>query len=217
MVPDARVREDGAVILLRVKLPDRPGTLGAVATAIGHAQADIHAVEIVERGDGYAIDDFILSMPANVMPDTLVSHCAGVEGVEVIWLSRYAAHWGIESDIETVNRMAEEPHSAGEILVEDAPIGFHSSWALLVDDTGRVRHGTDLAPELDEAGVAALGSLHELRTEELPAGWLAGWGTTVIAVAPLGGRRAIVLGRQGGPPYLRSELARLRHMAALAG
>jgi len=207
----------GSVILLRVRLPDRPGTLGAVATAIGHAQADIHAVEIVERGDGYAIDDFILTMPGSVMPDTLVSHCAAVEGVEVVWLSRYAAHWGIESDIETVNRMAEDPKAAGEILVEDAPVGFHCSWALLVSAKGAVVHATPLAPELDHDGVVRLGSLDVLRTDELEADWQPGWGTTVIAVAPLSRGRAIVLGRQGGPPYLRSELARLRHMAALAG
>ena len=43
--------------LLRVVLPDRPGTLGAVATALGHAQADINAVEIVEKGTGYVIDE----------------------------------------------------------------------------------------------------------------------------------------------------------------
>ncbi len=206
------------VILLRVKLPDRPGTLGAVATAIGLAQADIHAVEIVERGDGYAIDDFILSMPGSVMPDTLVSHCTGVEGVEVIWLSRYAAHWGIESDIETVNRMADEPEAAGEILVDDAPIGFHSSWAMLITvPTASVVHATGLAPELDSSTLALLGDLSELRTDELQAGWLPGWGTTVIATAPLSRDRAIVVGRQGGPPYLCSELARLRHMAVLAG
>jgi hypothetical protein len=58
--------------------------------------------------------------------------------------------------------------------------------------------------------------LDELRTEELPAEWLPGWGVTVVAITPLPGDRAIVLGRQGGPGYLRSELVRLRHLAALA-
>ena len=205
-------------MLLRVRLPDRPGSLGAVATAMGQVNADIYAVEIVERGDGYAIDDFILTVPANTMPDTLVSACTSVEGVEVVWLSRYAAHWGIESDIETVNRMTEEPESAGRILVEDAPVGFHSAWAALLSTSGpKVLVATELAPDLDAASLGWFGSLDEVRTDELPDGWLDGWGTTVIAVAPVPGDRAIVLGRTGGPRYLRSELARLRHMAALAG
>ena len=62
--------------LLRVVLPDRPGTLGAVATALGHAQADINAVEIVEKGTGYVIDDFMLTLPADARPDQLVTACA---------------------------------------------------------------------------------------------------------------------------------------------
>ncbi|MCW2770497.1 MAG: amino acid-binding protein, partial [Aeromicrobium sp.] len=35
--------------LLRVELPDVPGSLGTLATALGGAGADIEAIEIVER------------------------------------------------------------------------------------------------------------------------------------------------------------------------
>ena len=47
--------------LLRVELPDVPGSLGRVATAIGEAGGDIEAIEIVEhRPDGTAVDDVLL-------------------------------------------------------------------------------------------------------------------------------------------------------------
>ncbi|MDU4678741.1 MAG: ACT domain-containing protein, partial [Cutibacterium granulosum] len=46
--------------MLRIQVPDVPGALGKVATTMGTVDADISAVEIVEKGDGYAIDDFIL-------------------------------------------------------------------------------------------------------------------------------------------------------------
>ena len=47
--------------LLRVELPDVPGSLGAVAAAIGEAGGDIEAIEIVEhRRDGTAVDDVLL-------------------------------------------------------------------------------------------------------------------------------------------------------------
>ena len=62
---------------------DVPGALGKVATTMGTVDADISAVEIVEKGDGYAIDDFILSLPTETMPDTLVSTCDQLEGVKV--------------------------------------------------------------------------------------------------------------------------------------
>ena len=42
--------------LLRVELPDVPGSLGRVASAIGEAGGDIEAIEIVEhRRDGSAV------------------------------------------------------------------------------------------------------------------------------------------------------------------
>ena len=52
-----------AVFLMRVSLPDRPGSLGAVASAMGSVGGDINAVEIVEKGDGIVVDDFIVDLP----------------------------------------------------------------------------------------------------------------------------------------------------------
>ena len=53
---------------MRVTLPDRPGSLGAVATAMGGVGADINAVEIVEKGAGIVVDDFIVDLPPNQLP-----------------------------------------------------------------------------------------------------------------------------------------------------
>ncbi|MFZ2748748.1 MAG: ACT domain-containing protein, partial [Propioniciclava sp.] len=62
--------------MLRVILPDRPGSLGTVASALGDAQADIASVEIIEKGGGLVIDDFMVGLPDGGRPDTLVSACA---------------------------------------------------------------------------------------------------------------------------------------------
>ncbi|HEY3004627.1 MAG TPA: ACT domain-containing protein, partial [Kribbellaceae bacterium] len=50
------------MFLLRLILPDRPGSLGTVASALGEVGADIHAIEIVEhrRDDGTAVDDVVV-------------------------------------------------------------------------------------------------------------------------------------------------------------
>ena len=78
--------------LLRVELPDVPGSLGRVASAIGEAGGDIEAIEIVEhRGEGTAVDDVLLEMAHGVMPDSVVSACNQLDGVHVLWISRYAA------------------------------------------------------------------------------------------------------------------------------
>ena len=60
---------------------DRPGALGAVASALGHAGADILSVDIVERSEGQATDDLVVALPADRLADSLVSAAASVEGV----------------------------------------------------------------------------------------------------------------------------------------
>jgi hypothetical protein len=49
--------------LIRVQLPDTPGTLGALATALGAIGADILSVDVVERGSGMAVDDLVVELP----------------------------------------------------------------------------------------------------------------------------------------------------------
>lgn len=208
----------GRMLLLRVQLPDRPGSLGAVASALGSVGADIHAVEIIDRGPDYAIDDFMLNLPQSVLPENLLNACAMVEGVKVLWVSHYHSDWGVESDIATLNRMASEPQRAGQILTEESPIVFHSTWAILVDVTaGSVLESSSMAPDIDGADLSVFGSMDSTYATELVAGWQPGWGDTLIAVAALPGGRAIVIGRNGGPVYLPVELVRLQHLATLAG
>jgi hypothetical protein len=205
------------VFLMRVVLPDRPGSLGAVATAMGTVGADINAVEIVEKYEGYAIDDFMLELPTGAAPDSLITACTSVLGVEVVWLSHYPEAWGLQADVDVLNAMTEEPERAEAILTLEAPEVFRVTWAILVDRVEKkVLAQSTLAPDLDADGIAALGDLTSLHDGELPDGWLPGWGETLIAVAPFRSNATIVLARRGGPEYLKSEIARLRHLAALA-
>lgn len=205
------------MFLLRLALPDRPGSLGAVATAMGTVGADINAVEIVEKYEGYAVDDFILELPTGVQPDSLLSVCTSIPGAEVLWLSYYPESWGLQADVDVLNHMTEYPDRAEEILTLEAPQVFRVTWAALVDrETRQVLIRTDLAPDLDDGGILALGALDEVRGAELPEGWLTGWSDTLIAIAPFRSSASIVLARRGGPEFLKSELARLRHLAALA-
>lgn len=202
--------------MLRVKLPDRPGSLGRVATALGTVRADISAVEVVDRGDGWAVDDFILSMPPDAQPDALLTACANIEDVEVVWVSYYPEAWNLEADIDVLNRMLDNPALAERTLVDAAPSVFHVSWAFAVDrDAMAVTHRTERAPELSAQHLATLGDLRSAHTLDQPADWAPGWGAAVMAVAPFRDRHSIVVGREGGPEFRRSELARLRHLAAL--
>lgn len=203
--------------LIRVALPDRPGALGAVASAVGTVGADIQAVEIVGRlDDGRVVDDFMVVLPPGLMPDNAVSACTRVEGVSVIWCSRYPSTRGLELDVEALERMLEDPVHAAETLCSAAPAVFHCHWAVLVDDAARTAlHATPLAPDLGPEALDRIGPLGDTRTAELAKGWVPDWVETTVATTPVRGGRALVLGRHGGPGFLATELARLRHLAAL--
>jgi len=44
--------------VVRIALPDRPGALGLVASRIGAVGGDIVAINILEREEGQAVDEF---------------------------------------------------------------------------------------------------------------------------------------------------------------
>src|SRR4051794_4677318 len=117
--------------LLRVELPDVPGSLGRVAAAIGEAGGDIEAIEIVEhRQDGTAVDDVLLETAPGVMPDSLVSACNVLDGVQVVWISRYGAGGNLFLDLEAGEALAANPRTAFDELVDLLPITFRADWGL---------------------------------------------------------------------------------------
>lgn len=204
--------------LMRIVLPDEPGQLGAVATALGTQGADIMSVEIVGRQDGSVIDDFLVELAPDKLPDQVVGACQALPGVRVEWIAFYPEGGTLQSDLEALDRMTIQPARAAEILTESAVPVFHAHWAVLVADTAGTPHqvhATKQAPELTTKQLASLAPYDQVRADSPASDWLPGWGDVVVAIAPVPEGRAIVLGRQGGPEFLASELARIGHLAAL--
>ncbi len=208
------------MFLMRVSLPDVPGSLGAVASAMGAVGADILAVEIVQKHDGQAIDDFVVGLPPDRLPDALISSCHGLDGVSVEWISRYPEGGGLQSDLEALERMTTDPDHAAETLVASAPAVFRSQWAVLVDvepdGTANATYTTPMAPDLSSDQLKRLAPFDDTHRLNLDGEWIPGYDDSVVVVTPLAEDRAIVIGRLGGPSYLDSEVARLRHLARLA-
>ncbi len=206
--------------LLRVELPDVPGSLGRVAAAIGEAGGDIEAIEIVQknRATGTAVDDVLLETAPGVMPDSIVSACTRLDGVSVLWISRYGAGGNIFLDLEAVEALTGTPRTAVDELVDLLPITFRADWGLRLRRNGdgvEVTHRTSAAPEHLE-GIVDWFPLARPSILDVPRDWES-WRNTIVAAAPLGDADEMVLfGRRGGPEILDSELARLGHLAALA-
>jgi hypothetical protein len=204
--------------LLRVELPDVPGSLGRVAAAIGEAGGDIEAIEIVEhRSDGTAVDDVLLEMAQGMMPDSVVSACNMLDGVHVLWVSRYAAGGNLFLDLEVVEQLTENPSMALDELVDLLPVTFRADWGVRLyrTDSGvKQVHATSAAPDLGDDQAAWLPLTRACRLPVDPE-----WGQlsdNQLAGAPLDENQIVVIGRRGGPDILDSEVARLGHLAALA-
>ena len=134
--------------LLRVELPDVPGSLGRLAGAIGEAGGDIEAIEIVEKAhDGVAVDDVLLETAPGAMPDSIVSACNALDGVRVLWISRYAAGGNVFLDLEAVEDLTAHPMTALDRLVDLLPAVFRSDWGARVSRDAGVLHSTGGAPE----------------------------------------------------------------------
>jgi hypothetical protein len=203
--------------LLRVELPDVPGSLGRLASAIGDAGADIDAIEIVDRDveAGTAIDDVFLKAGPGVMPDSIVSSCTELEGVRVLWISRYAAGGNLFLDLEAVESMTEDPVQAIERLVDALPTVFRVDWGLHLRREGEkaiVVHGTPAAPTDVPESIAWPANLEKGERVEVPESWA----ELVVAGAALNADELVVVGRRGGPQFLDSEVARLAHLIAMA-
>ncbi len=208
--------------LLRVVLPDRPGMLGALATALGEVGGDILSLDVVERGPDGAVDDLVVALPPGGLADRLVSGAQSVEGVVVESLRPYHGVTDLHRDLELVDELAAAPARALPLLVEHCPGVFRTGWAALVERGSpgvRALHASAAAPDLADVDLPWL-PMQTARRLDVREDWVPeSWGATgtELAAAPVGSpTRAVLLGRPGGPRFRASEVLRLAHLAGIA-
>jgi hypothetical protein len=210
--------------LLRLVVPDRPGILGAVATALGTAGVDIVSVDVLERGGGVAVDDIVVDLPPDRLPDTLITAAQAVDGVQVEALRPYAGALDTHRELELLEALSRAAEgTSAKLLAAELPRVFHSGWAVVLDETGEGRvevlAASEAAPTFERLALPWL-PLDGPRLPPSEEDWLPErWREMAIEMmaAPYGSPgTAIVLGRSGGPPYRRSELLRLVHLTGIA-
>jgi hypothetical protein len=206
--------------LLRIVLPDRPGALGAVATALGHVGADILSLDVIERGPGHAIDDLVIELPPDRLADSLVTAAVTVEGVQVESIRPYAGQIDPHRELELLDSLAATPDQSLSLLADGVARVFRAGWALVIAEpvggVSAVLAAGKSAPEVESLPVpwwpAIPARVLLADPEWAPADWdRLG---TELAVAPLG-KGALLVGRPA-MRWLPSELMRLQHLAAIA-
>jgi hypothetical protein len=206
--------------LLRVALPDRPGALGAVASALGGAGADILGVDVIERSAGRVVDDFVVDVPPGKLADSLVSAAASVPGVRVESIRAYAGQLDPHRELELLENLGANPAGSLHLLADGVARIFRAGWALVLgapaDGSSDIRASGGAAPELRSLAAPwwPPTPTRQLVADESwsPAEWARM--DTELAVTALGDGALLV-----GRPALRwttSELVRLQHLASIA-
>ena len=206
--------------LLRVVLPDRPGALGAVATALGEAGADILSLDVIERTADYAVDDLVVDLPADRLADSLLTAAGSVPGVGVESIRPYAGTMDPHRELEVLDTLASGPDDPLQVLTDGVARIFRPGWSIVLDPpaggVSPVVARSAGAPELAEVLVPwwppRPARLLDAQQPWAPRHW-AGLGTE-LAVAPLG-EGALLVGRPA-LRWLRAELMRLTHLAGVA-
>jgi ACT domain-containing protein len=195
-------------IQLRVSLADQPGALARVATAIARAGADVISVTVAESEAGRAIDDFRLRWPDGRDEQTLVDAVTACMGVEVLGCRR--TRWLIDArpDLDLLAYLVAVPERGVETLVDMAPGALDADWAELRPPARR----------LAALYASALTPHDHVAPESMPVRATA-WQNEAGAWAyfPIVELHSVlVIGRDGGPAFLRSEIIQAERIVELA-
>lgn len=216
--------------LIRILLPDVPGSLGEVAVAIGMVGGNIQSVDIVEVfSDGTVMDDIVIELPNDVMADSLITAANSVDGVEVDSIRPFSGRVDRRGQINMLSEVAARSRNiprAMQELVTVTPRSMTASWAIVLDDTAETSPITRVAasqaaPEDDGSTPAqihlpAARILNPEKEEWIPESW--GLLDSSLAATPLKGTGMIlVVGRTGGPDFLATEVEHLGQLGIIVG
>ncbi|MGQ0825414.1 MAG: hypothetical protein ACT4OX_10385 [Actinomycetota bacterium] len=203
----------GSRMLVRVWLPDRPGALGLVASRIGAIGADIVGIDVLERSEHVAVDEFAVVLPSADLRQLLVREIEEVDGASV-------------EQCEVVDRfpdprldaLASVDHVASatgcpelaDRLVACVLREFRADWAALLGDDELLARAGGPAPGPEVLRALATG------TAASPAVSAGDAGPDDLAVAPLPDLAGILLVGRAGHPFRRRERQQLLALARIA-
>jgi hypothetical protein len=212
-----RARADGARLVVRIWLPDRPGALGLVASRIGALGADIVGIDVLERSEHVAVDEFAVVLASDDLVPLLVREIGEVDGASV-------EEWRLvdrfpDSRLDVLETMEQLVHAASgrtglEDLASRLANGVRAEFA--ADWSAIIRGGRLLATIGDGAPAASVLEALATGTTASPVVAAGESGPDDLAVAPLESLGATLLVGREGHPFRRRERQQLLALARIA-
>ncbi len=207
--------------LLRVSVPDRPGALGALATAIGEAGGDITAVDVVERGPTSAVDDVLVETADAASASAILAKLESLPKIVIEAWQPFTEGDQLRDGLDIVDGLGSTASRALAAITRIAPAVLRARWVVLIDEVNggvAITHASAGAPWVRWAALpwlplAAAGSV-DPDPSWLPHEW---GGDPQLAAAPVGDSRMVLLAvRPNGPRFRYTETAKLANLAAIA-
>jgi hypothetical protein len=200
-------------VLVRVWLPDRPGALGLVAARIGAVGGDIVGIDVLERSEGIAVDEFAVALPSLDVLELLAKEIEQVDGTSVEEFRVVEAFPDPRLDaLDSATQLceADSVEDLCATLVSHLRREFLASWVALLGD------GTIVAASGDTHPAAEFLSMLVAGTSASPMVADGTTGPEDLLVAALGSHDATLLVGRDGHPFRRRERAQLTALARIA-
>jgi hypothetical protein len=208
--------------LLRVSVPDRPGALGALASAVGQAGGDITAVDVVERGSSAAIDDLLVETSNEDVSAAVLASVDTVPGAILEAWQPFMEGNQLRNGVDVVDALGFATSPARAAIIRIAPALIRARWVVIIEavaDGVAVTQASAGSSRTRWTRLPWFPLASATQIDPDPA-WLPhAWGAAPqIAAAPITGSiAALVAVRPTGPRFVRSEVDRLTGLAAVAG
>ena len=206
--------------VLRVSLPDVPGTLGATATALSEVAANIVNMRVIDRDGNHAFDEICIEAES-VLPDNIRKAIESVPGVVVESIRRISRIPDPLGALTLADRLARGEGPPVDVLVGGLPDALSASWAMALEASDRGLSVVSATPDAPSPGVLEapwlplVGARRIEVTDRMPPGWR--MHRYELAAAPLEEQnRFVIIGRPTGMRFAGSELRQLELLCDMA-
>lgn len=201
---------------LRVSLPDRPGSLGSLASAISHIPASIVSLNVLERDESYATDEICVSCEDGVPAEHVRRVAESIPGIVVEMVRRVDAIPDPLAALQLSVRLAQDARL--DTLVDGICEALSASWAMALESANGVMvlAATSGAPTpAQQTPFLPLEGARRLEVAAwMPQRWkISRW---ELAAVPLDApNRCMIVGRGSGMRFRGTELRQLELLALM--
>lgn len=193
-------------------MPDRPGALGQVASRIGAIGGDIVGVEVLERSERIAVDEFAVVIEDPAVLPLLVREIEEVDGASVEeWRTVDSFPDARLDALASAEALCGASSTARlDVLVACTLAEFDADWVAVVTGEDVLASEGAAVPTPSVLSALAAG------TAASPAVVGGESGPDDLAVAPLARTGSVLLVSRGGHPFRRRERQQLLALARIA-